>query len=166
MATTFTKIATTTVGSGGVSSVTFSAIPATYTDLCVKISARTDRTEVDDLLDTRPNGSTSNRTFKFIRGNGTNVTSESLTRTVINGATSTSNTFSNTEIYFPNYAGATNKSMSIDSVSENNATEAYAALVAMLWSDATAISSLVFAPTYGTVFSQYSTFTLYGINKS
>ena len=166
MPNTFTKIASNTVGSGGVATVTFSSIPATYTDLLVKVSARTNRTEIDDLLDIRPNGSTSNRTFRFVRGDGSVATSDVINRAYINSASSTATSFSNTEIYFPNYSGATNKSISIDSVLENNATEAYAALQAMLWSDVTAISSLVFAPLIGTSFNQYSTFYLYGIKSS
>ena len=40
MATTFTKIASVTVGSGGASSIDFTSIPSTYTDLCVKLSTR------------------------------------------------------------------------------------------------------------------------------
>ena len=38
---TMTKIASNTVGSGGVASFTFSSIPQTYTDLFIKASLRT-----------------------------------------------------------------------------------------------------------------------------
>ena len=37
---TFTKIASATVGSGGASSIEFTSIPSTYTDLVIKLSMR------------------------------------------------------------------------------------------------------------------------------
>ena len=42
---TMTLIASNTVGSGGASSVTFSSIPQTYTDLVVKINSRVTSTD-------------------------------------------------------------------------------------------------------------------------
>jgi hypothetical protein len=43
MATTYEIIASVTVGSGGAANIEFTSIPATYTDLVVLFSARTDR---------------------------------------------------------------------------------------------------------------------------
>ena len=43
MANTYVKIATVTVGSGGAANMTFSSIVGTYTDLAIKISARSDK---------------------------------------------------------------------------------------------------------------------------
>jgi hypothetical protein len=40
MATTFIKIASVTVGSGGAASMDFTSIPSTYTDLVIKVSTR------------------------------------------------------------------------------------------------------------------------------
>ena len=42
MATTFTKIASVSVGSGGAATMSFTSIPSTYTDIVVKLSARGD----------------------------------------------------------------------------------------------------------------------------
>ena len=42
MADTYTLISSVTVGAGGASSIDFTSIPATYTDLLVKFSLRTD----------------------------------------------------------------------------------------------------------------------------
>jgi hypothetical protein len=80
-----------------------------------------------------------------------------------NGATAS--TFGNGEVYIPNYAGSTNKSMSADGVSENNGTEAYTDLIANLWSNTSAITSILLYPDSGT-WQQYSTATLYGIKNS
>ena len=78
----------------------------------------------------------------------------------------TANTFGNFDFYIPNYAGSTNKSASGDAVSENNASLAYQSLSANLWSNTAAINAISIAPVNGTLFTQYSTATLYGISKS
>ena len=167
MATTFTKIASVSVGSGGSASISFSSIPSTYTDLCVKLSARSDRaTEVDDQIIIKPNNSTSSLTYRFVRGNGSAASSDVTNRTYVPASGSTASTFGNAEIYIPNYAGSTNKSFYCDSVQETNASGAFMSMQAILWSDTTAISSLVIAPVSGTNFVQYSTATLYGIKSS
>jgi len=69
-------------------------------------------------------------------------------------------------LYIPNYAGSANKSASSDSVRENNATGSIQLrLVASLWSNAAAITSVKLVPDYGN-FAIYSTATLYGIKNS
>jgi hypothetical protein len=47
LANSYESIATTTVGSGGSATVTFSSIPATYTHLQVRLIARSGRTDGD-----------------------------------------------------------------------------------------------------------------------
>lgn len=166
MANTYTLISSNTVGAGGTASITFSSIPATYTDLLVKASVRTNNADTNDTLYIKPNGSTANLTYRVIRGDGTAATSFTVNRVFIDGSTATANTFGNTDIYIPNYASSNNKSMSADSVQENNITEGNSSLSAILWSDTTAISSLTFSPLFGTLFSQHSSFYLYGIKNS
>ena len=169
MATTYEAIATVEVGSGGAANITFSSIPQTYTDLVLKLSSRTDRADIDDVLQIQPNGSSANLTIRNIRGDGSSVASGNNTTWsggYIIGNTATSSTFGNLEAYFTNYAGSTNKSWSIDTATENNATASYSGLFAVLWSQTTAISSLVLIPLFGTLFLQHSTATLYGIKNS
>jgi len=169
MPSSMTKISSVTVESGGSASVTFSSIPQTYTDLVVKASVRTDRSnDNNDNIQVKPNNSTSSLTFRMIRGNGSSAASNSTANWwgfVDGNLGATANTFGNTEIYIPNYTSSNYKSFSSDSVSENNATEAYASMSAILWSDTTAISSLVIVPVNGSNFLQYTTFTLYGVTK-
>ena len=146
-------------------SVTFSNIPQTgYTDLKIVVSVRSDRaTEVDDQIIIKPNNSTSNLTYRFVRGNGSTASSDVTNRTYVPASGSTASTFGNAEIYIPNYTSSANKSFYCDSVQETNATGAFMSMQAILWSDTTAISSLVLAPVSGTNFVQYSTFSLYGL---
>jgi hypothetical protein len=158
-----------TVGAAGASSVTFSGIPQTgYTDLVVKIAARSNRSDGSDWIRIDVNGVNSSYTDRKLIGNGSSATSDTSSGTVgfpIDGNTATSSTFSNSEIYIPNYTSSNYKSFSIDTVAENNATTAYDTIVAGLWSSTSAITSLTLVPNYSTGFVQYSTFYLYGVAK-
>ena len=169
---TYIKIASNTVGSGGAASVTFSSIPATYTDLLVKISARQNVGYANAYL--QFNGSSAaSYSFRRIFGTGSACSSYGLTGQTsadifasVDRSTFTASTFSNAEIYIPNYRSANNKSFSIDAVNENNATAADASLGADLWSDTAAITSITLLPDTGANYVQYSTFTLYGISNA
>jgi len=168
MATTYTLIDKATVGSGGVSSVTFSSIPQTYTDLKVVISARGSTSGVDPTGYISFNGSTSTFTFKWLYGTGSAAGSTSGSTGQnwdYNGSTSTASTFGNAEIYIPNYTSSNNKSFSIDTVQENNATYGSEIMGAALWSTGSAITTIAFSPQSGT-FNEFSTFYLYGIKNS
>ena len=171
MANTFVKIATVTVGAGGATSMTFSSIPSTYTDLVIKLSCRTNNTGAGYRVVANINGSTANFTGRNIYGSGSTTGSGTLTTQLfgfVDGTTETANTFANNEIYFPNYASSNYKSISTDSVMENNATQAYSQLAAGLWSNTAAITSINLGCETGgsDKFVEYSTATLYGISKS
>jgi len=161
-------ISTVTVGSGGASAIEFSAIPQTYTDLIVVSSTRA--SAGSDTVGLQFNADTgSNYTFRRLRSDGSTATSSTSTGVHTFGGTQpestfTANTFSNCAWYIPNYAGSTNKSVSADAVSENNATSAQAQLTASLWSNTSPITSIKIIPGSGN-FVQYSTATLYGIRK-
>ena len=174
MATTYEAIATVTVGSGGASTMSFTSIPATYTDLVIKASARGTQTAASHAFTLRFNSATTNYSSRELVGDGSAVSSG--TRGVfgsalyignIDGDSATASTFASTEIYIPNYAGSAYKSLSVDAVTENNATEAYATLLAGLWSDTSAITSidLISFSGHGTLM-EHSTATLYGIKNS
>jgi hypothetical protein len=82
---------------------------------------------------------------------------------LVSSAAATSNTFGSSNLYIPNYTGSTNKSYSINSVSETAATEAYQEIIAGLWSQTAAITQILIKPEQTRNFVQYSSITLYGI---
>jgi hypothetical protein len=174
MPNTYKLIASITVGSGGVGSVTFSSIPSTYTDLLVKASARTDRALENDEISVRINGDTSAiYSYRSLTGNGSTPSGSTETNTTrfrnlnsIPGATSTSSTFGNTEFYISNYTSASFKSISFDSTGENNATSSLMDLAAGLFGSTSTVTSIVMFPRIGPNFVEYSTFYLYGIKNS
>jgi hypothetical protein len=165
MALQLYKIATVEVGSAGASSIDFTSIPQGYTDLLIKLTSRTSSAVLETNVMIGFNGSTANFTNKYVAGNGSGTFSGSYSRLAGKSpaATATSNTFGNTEIYIPNYAGSANKSYSTDSVAETNATNITMQLNAGLWSITTAISSIELTSDGSDSFAQYSTATLYGI---
>ena len=168
MATTFVKIATVTVGAGGAANMEFTSIPSTYTDLVVKFSLRGTTSANYTALKITFNGSTTSYTGRQIYGDGAGAVSNNFADSwagYISAATGTTSTFSNTELYVPNYASANNKSSSVDYVQENNTTTAISGLWARLWSNTAAITQITATPETGN-FAQYSTATLYGISKS
>lgn len=171
MANTYTLIASSTVGSGGAASIDFTSIPSTYTDLLIKVSGRAVATSSYPNVRVRFNSdSGANYKWRRLYGDGTSATSDNNTADtgalvgILVGSGETANTFSNFEFYVPNYTGSQQKSISADSVSENNATAAYAYLLAPLWTGTAAITSLSLYSSYN--FAQYSTAYIYGVKNA
>ena len=178
MANTYELITSTTVGVGGAANIDFTSIPSTYTDLVLKVSAR-DGLGVNaggDNLNVTLNGSSSSiYSERMLYANSTSPSSLSSSSTTLfqdaysNGASTTANTFSNVEYYFPNYAGSNNKSVSIDSVVENNSSTSsqyILNLTASLFASSSAISRITIVIAGSATIAQYSTAYLYGVNNA
>jgi hypothetical protein len=169
MPVTYNKIASASLSGGSSASIDFDNIPATYDDIAVLISTRDASTNGAPAVNMEINGVTTNRSSRRLLGNGSAASSDSRTDAYVYsnaGADYTASTFASAFIYLPNYAGSTNKSFSVDGVSENNATSANAIFLAGLWSSSAAITRLTFKSGSGTNLAQYSTAVLYGIKKS
>lgn len=171
---TYKLISSVTVGSGGASTMEFTSIPQTYTDLKVVISARNTSTSGNEsqiLLSV--NGNSSAGSWKLLYGNSegafTGANSGYLQPAHAPSTNTTANTFGNAEIYFPNYTSTTtNKSFSSDFATENNSSAANSAILgfyANLWSNTNAITSLTFTSNISN-FLQHSTAYLYGISNA
>jgi hypothetical protein len=165
-----TKIAEVTVGAGGQTAIDFTSIPSSpYADLMIIYSIRTNLAGVNyEDMALKINASTANGTVRVLRGYGSSASG--FTQTWIGygmaaGAASTAGTFGSGQIYLPNYAGATNKSISWDSVQDNNGTETFIVAATGLWSQTTAINAVSLYSLNGSIIQQYSTATLYGITK-
>ena len=171
MAYTYSKLASYTVGSGGISEVVLAAIPQNYTDLVIKVSARTNTANNVQNLYVEFNGSGgtdySSRTLYALNSGAPASTSASADSKIqyagyAAGANATASTFSNFEFYVPNYTSANYKSTSADVVTENNSANTILLLSAGLWSSTAAINAVKISPASGNLV-QYSTFSLYGI---
>ena len=169
MAVTYKLIETVTVGSGGAVNVEFTSIPQTYTDLVLLYSGRSTRAAGGDDLYIRFNGLSTNLSSRTLYGTGSAATSFSDASVAyvgyFTGDTGTASVFSNGSIYIPNYTAATAKSISGDSVNENNGTAAIQQVNAALWNATAAINQINLYALNGN-WKQYSSVSLYGINNS
>jgi hypothetical protein len=172
----YTLISSNTLASN-TASVTFSAIPATYTDLVLRCSVRTTYSGGNDLLqinfnsDSPSSGTKYSQTFlntpSGSANSGQNSNGPIWYSVKIPANSSTSNTFSSTEMYVPSYTASQNKPMSIlDVWEQNSAADADISAHATLWSDTTTISSIALSPYLTASFASGSSFYLYGIKNS
>lgn len=169
MATTYTLISSNVLTSSA-ASVTFSSIPATYTDLVLRISARNDGggnlTYIQFNSDTANNYSKTN-----IYGTGSVAGSDpsgasSYVYAMVNQSSQTASTFSSSELYIPSYQVSQNKPMSQFGATENNATAATMVAAAQLWRNTAAITSINLSAGGGFNFVSGSSFYLYGISNA
>ncbi len=176
MATTYEAIATVTVGSGGASSIDIQNIPATYTDLCLVLSVRSNHTGGNDDWYLRVNNVSTGGTYsnRGLYGNGSSAGSWSGTGGTSgaqiyggwNNESTNTNIFTSIQIYFPNYANTSyNKSFGWEGVQEYNSTTAYAYMGAGLYASTNAISRITFT-SWNSTLAQHTTATLYGIKNS
>lgn len=173
MANTYVALAKTVL-TGTQATVTFSSIASTYTDLILVISARTDYASTRDNIFVTVNGSATGYSETYLYGYNPTAASAALSsqtkwsKIYCNAATSTSNTFSNDELYFSNYSGSTYKTMSGSDAVEGNITTSgtIIAATADLWQNTSAISSITLTPETGPNFVSGSSFYLYGIKNS
>jgi len=162
---TYKLISSITVGSGGASTIDFTSIPATYTDLLIKVSAR--NTNTDNEFSLKFNGNSSSYSSKVIYGTGSSTGAYNGGSTAMDGNPSlpssyTANTFSNNEIYITNYISSNYKSVLMSGTQSNNSTTTLTQYGAGLWSNTSAINQV----TLSAAFVQYSTASLYGIKNS
>jgi len=155
-------------------SIEFTSIPQTFTDLIALVSVRSADTSTFERLSVRFNSdSGTNYSNRFLIGDGGSASSSNRTganlfslEAGVQGTNSTSNTFANGQLYIPNYTSAVVKSLSSDSVTENNATPAGQAITAGLWNNTAAITTITFSYFIGASnLVAGSTVSLYGVLK-
>ena len=171
MPSTYTLISSNVLSSSA-ASVTFSAIPSTYTDLVLRMSLRTNAGGSISNALIQVNSITGTYSYTGLVGTGSAASSNRNSGSyqgyyvdIVSGDGSTSNTFSSHEVYLPNYAGSANKVVSLDNAQEANGTTAYRIVRAGLLGNTAAVSSLTITGD-GVSFLSTSSFYLYGIKNS
>jgi hypothetical protein len=170
VAGSYESIATTVVGSGGQTTITFSSIPSTYTHLQLRTFARANYAANIFSLGIRYNSdSGTNYTFHNIYGNGTNALANGFTGytydyTVSALGTSTSNVFAASVMDILDYAN-TNKFKTIRTLDggDVNGSGGSISLSSCLWRSTAAINSISISTGGFGDLLQYSHFALYGI---
>ena len=173
MANTYTLISSTVL-STTTSSVTFSSIPSTYTDLVIRVGGRTDQAAVAASVRFYINGNTSS-VYSFTRMLGTGSAVSTYTSGTGNelyfnngasGSSSTANSFGIAEIYIPNYQSTTSKPMFSYQAQETNASAANMGVTAGLTTISSAITSIEVLTNPSQSYVAETSFYLYGIKNS
>jgi hypothetical protein len=176
MPATMTLIASVTVPAGLPTSIDFTSIPATYTDLKFLCSLREGFASSNNInVNVKVNnlGTTIYSRIYLYGNNGGAPSGASNTGTAetvmflgyADGNTSTSNVFASAEYYIAGYATANFKPVSADAASEGNSSDQTISTVAAQASTTAAINQVSFFGT-GTGWIQGSTIYLYGIKNS
>jgi hypothetical protein len=162
MPVTYESIATTTLGTT-VSDVTFSAIPATYTDLILVINGGF--SALDQLNLQLNSDTTTNYSWTYLRGDGSSATSSrgsSQSEIILGNLTTGIDSVNITQ--FQNYANATTFKTVLNR--SNYASGRVQATVGLWRKSPEAITTIkVYKNSAGT-FNVGSTFTLYGIKAA
>lgn len=174
MPATYTLINSNVLTSSA-ASVTFSSIPATYTDLVLRMSIRNSTAGAYGATGRfKLNGDTAtNYSVTTLEGNGSSagsnrISSQAYGQLTYNGydaGGNTANTFSSIEFYIPSYLASQNKPISTFTATENNSTTGILEVDANLWRNTAAITSIEIYSDTGN-FVATSSFYLYGISSS
>ena len=166
----YESIATTTVGAGGASSITFSSIPATFQHLQIRGIARTSTATASDVdVKLQFNSDTgSNYSIHYLYGTGstagagyTSSNSYATGGIVIKDGNTTS-VFNGSVVDILDYASV-NKNKTVRALSAwdaNGSGNIY--LNSGTWFNTAAVSTITLTPWSGN-FMQYSQFALYGV---
>jgi hypothetical protein len=172
---TYTLISSNVL-TGTAASVTFSSIPATFTDLVVRVSARGTATANTVGFIYQMNSDTgANYSYTNVQATGStasssnNVTegySNGIFAGYITGASATADTFGSAEVYIPSYTVSQKKAAGSFIVTERNATTGqYITANAGLWNNTAAITQIDLLLLSGS-FVSGSSFYLDGISNA
>jgi hypothetical protein len=169
MPNTFVKLATATVGAGGASTIDLTSIPSGYTDLCLKVSMRTNRADTADPVLVTFNGVTTGYRENRFWADGSSVSAYGSTQIeaqYANSTNSSANNFASLDMYITNYASTSQyKSFNYACTVQQTSNPMYTVYLDGIWSNTAAINRITLDPIYGSNMVQYSTATLYGIKK-
>jgi hypothetical protein len=157
------KLIETKTLASATTSLSFTSIPQTFTDLYVLVSSRNGA--VQEHLTVAFNGSTANFTGRFFTGS-TSVASGNYARYLGNQMSSSSpgNTFSNGSVYITNYRVSSSKAVSSEISGWRGDTNVLiGTLTGNLWNNTAAITSMEFTNEASSNISAGTTFSLYGI---
>lgn len=159
-------IATTTLGSAN-STITFSSIPSTYTDLILVASAKNDQSGNVTFRMRFNSDSSSLYSYTRIYGDGTSAASDRTSQTFIDigsiGGSSTSSVLAPSIVNIMNYANTSTFKTSLIRWQSQGTSAAYVMGEVGLYRSTSAITTITLTAA-GANFDTGSTFTLYGIN--
>ena len=172
-ATSYESIATVTVGAGGSSSITFSSIPSTYKHLQVRAitnATKSGASGADSIELTLNSDATASYSAHRLFGDGSGTTADGFSSINYSYIGVMPETVSSVSYYYAmvldilDYAN-TSKYKTIRSLSGYDANgSGRVGLFSGSWQSTSAVSTITFYPdNRSALFSQYSSFALYGV---
>lgn len=160
MASTYAPIATTTLASAS-SSVDFSSIPSTYTDLVLIVTGTSSGANINYGLRFNDVATSTYHALRLYADGSSVITDRLLSynNAIISNISSASST---TVIQFNGYSTTTLKKTFISRSNSNN----YVWLNAGLWNSNSAINKITFLTTTGYALQPGTTLSLYGIKAA
>lgn len=169
VSTSYESIATTTVGAGGSSGITFSSIPQTYTHLQLRCLTKTSSSGAPFAMQIRFNGdSGSNYTYHRLIGSGSAASAVATT-----GAAQASLNYMPTATETSVFAGGVVDILDYTNTNKNTVHRTlggydangsgYATFFSGVWLNTAAVTSITVISESGSNLAQYSTVALYGI---
>ena len=168
----YDSLATVTVGSTAVSSITFAGIPSGYKHLQIRTLVKSNWSGNAVSYAMTLNGdSTANYSYHEFYGSGTSAAAAGSANTsymyagLILGST-TATTFGANVIDLLDYANVNKyKTSRVLAGADINGAGGYVELMSSSWRNTAAVTSITLSliSGYGTLFSEYSSFALYGI---
>lgn len=174
MPLTYSLISTGTLSGGSASYIEFTSIPSTYTDLLIKVSARTNRASIVDAISLTFNGDTTTTNYKFayiwaVSGNSTSAIYNTYFEELayVNGNNANANSFGHTTFTINEYAGNKTKHVISNSGCMSQDTGSPRRnFGGFHWNSTAAISTIRILPITGSQLQQYSSATLYGRKRA
>jgi hypothetical protein len=164
MPATYEPIATTTLGSAA-TSINFTSIPNTYTDLRVILNLKSTSGVNCHLRFNSDSGSNYSRTYLYGRGAGAASArgTDQVFSIISDDGVGTTPHLYTLDVF--SYAGSTNKSW-LSTASENNNGTGSVANYVGLWRSTSAITAINFITNSANTFDAGCTATLYGIKNA
>lgn len=178
MANTCTLISTYTVGAGGITTISFTSIPQTYTDLKlvyslkpasggdigIRLNFNSTTTAYSDIYIQALNTTSSPQP----PAKGTNVFAgaAAYAGAMADSTLSGGNLATNSELYIPNYTAAQGKAFLVSATAEANRNLGFIEEVSSYWGNNAAINRIDFVTNSSANFGQYSVASLYGIKNA
>lgn len=170
---TFTKVATNTISSSGISSITFSSIPSAYQDLLIYMSVDVDRTgnySLNNFTQVNSQSTTTNYVGGYLYNDASTANSSTSSPSVFPSSANggEASTFSTNWLYIPAYRSTTLSNMIYYMGAGNNIGNTYGVILFgnARPGTAEAINSITLKEISGNSYVTGTTFYLYGIKSS
>lgn len=170
VANSYESISTVTVGAGGQSTISFTSIPSTYKHLQLRAFMQNNRgTYSTSTYLLRANSDSGANYYNHVLvGSGSAASAAAYSDTAVNpndaSGTGVSGVFGTSIIDVLDYTN-TNKNTTFRMLNgvDINGSGGFVSLNSALWNNTAAITTLTITPAHGTLWTQYSSFALYGI---